>query len=406
MQCKVRLDEHLLFKFVLIDLFLLPYFNVIVIPFSYFAIIWWRLNHRHCVKSNREYGSIVICILLMIVSTCIGGVINSSYGVNGDNIKRLVQYILTFEYFFFFQTYLKNNRPKIKNILMIFVLLVVALAVIFQISPSMFVDITSVWNKGNAYNSNQLLESVEFGYTVRYNFFWTDPNNIAYALTGIILFMLMYCETTLAERIVLLFANIFVLFSCMSSGGWISFAISWGIYLVYAVATGRLFDKRLTYRGLFGCLLVAFAIFLFVKSGALANFANSDLVENALERLNNNENTRTEIWKRILDGQNIFTNLFFGQGSTIYISGIQRATHSGHLYWIYAYGIVSYCIFMKEFFWLGLSRISRYIPVISFFLCFTMNTMIGEQKLFLIFVLIVCYLKAEVGGYGDKATKG
>ena len=110
-------------------------------------------------------------------------------------------------------------------------------------------------------------------------------------------------------------------------------------------------------------------------------------------RFGSNENTRTEIWLKILTGENIFRRILLGKGAEIYINGISRATHSGHLYWIYAYGFVSYIIFIKIFFYLKKVKLYYYIPIISFFLCFTMNTMIGEQKLLIIFVLIVTYLK-------------
>ena len=64
---------------------------------------------------------------------------------------------------------------------------------------------------------------------------------------------------------------------------------------------------------------------------------------------------------------------------------------------IYAYGFISYAIFMRMFFYISkkLKSLYLYIPMISFFLCFTMNTMIGEQKLFIIFVLIGIILKKE-----------
>ena len=64
---------------------------------------------------------------------------------------------------------------------------------------------------------------------------------------------------------------------------------------------------------------------------------------------------------------------------------------------IYAYGFISYVIFIRMFFYISkkLKSLYLYIPMISFFLCFTMNTMIGEQKLFIIFVLIGIILKKE-----------
>jgi len=143
---------------------------------------------------------------------------------------------------------------------------------------------------------------------------------------------------------------------------------------------------------------------VFISQGYLSHFLESDIVSAAMERLQNNEESRTEIWMRILRDDSIIKYILMGKGSELYINGRVRAAHSGHLYWIYAYGFVSYFIFMKKFFWLGLRNLKRYIPLISFFLCFTMNTMVGEQKLFIILILFICYLRWG-NKYDEKISK-
>lgn len=389
----VSINDDLVFWFVLIDIFLLPYFNIVVIPISFFVIILWAIMNRNIVKYSKDYNGLLICTILMAVSTIWGALVNAGFGVNSDNIKRLLQYGISFEYLFFFRNYFSNHHPNLKKLLYTFVAFVVALAVLFQTNPIIYSIICSVFNKGNAYISSSFLENIYYGYTLRYGFIWTDQNNIAYALTGIIMFMLISSEHVFSEVVILFAANVFVLFCSMSSGGWIGFAISWILYLLYRITSMKRFSLVISKKALVSSVLAVLIIFWVVDSGVLSQFLESDLVNAAIERFENNENSRTEIWLRILREENIFWHTLIGNGSTLIINGVHRAAHSGHLYWIYAYGMISYCIFMKKFFWFGIQKIWKYIPVLSFFLCFTMNTMVGEQKLFLIYIMIVAYLK-------------
>jgi len=389
----VSINDDFTFWFVLIDIFLLPYFNIVVIPISFFLIILWAIKNRRIVKHSKDYNGLLVCTILMAVSTIWGALVNAGFGVNSDNIKRLFQYGISFEYLYFFRHYFSNHRPNLKRLLYIFIAFVVVLAALFQINPTLYSTICSVFNKGNAYISSSFLENISYGYTLRYGFIWTDQNNIAYALTGIIMFILIIFEHDFAETIILFGANVFVLFCCMSSGGWIGFAISWILYLLYRITKMKRPSLVISRKALVSFVLIALIIFWVVDSGVLSQFLGSDLVNAAIERFENNENSRTDIWLRILREENIFLHTLIGNGSTMIINGMHRAAHSGHLYWIYAYGMISYFIFMKKFFWFGIRKVWKYIPILSFFLCFTMNTMIGEQKLFLIYIMIVAYLR-------------
>lgn len=385
-------NQKFLFWAIVIDIFFLPYFNIIVIPLSYFLILIWVLNHYREIMSDWESRMVFVCMVLMFISTIWGSLDNYVYGVVGDNIKRLIQYYFVFGYYFFFKFYLKKNKVDLKKIFWFFVVFVVALALIFQSNISLFVRLSSIWNKGNAYNV-EMVENADWGYTNRYNFIWTDTNNIAYAITGIIMMLLIFCITSLGEKLLLFALNVFVLFCCMSSGGWIGFAVSWSLYLLYAIHNGRLFSRYVDRKSLIISIIVLGIFVFFISKGYLSTFLQSDLVSAAMDRLENNEESRTDIWMRILNDESIIKYLLIGKGSELYINGRSRAAHSGHLYWIYAYGFISYFIFMRKFFWIGITNLKRYIPLISFFLCFTMNTMVGEQKLFIILILLICYLR-------------
>ena len=207
-------NQRFLFWVIVGDILFLPYFNIVVVPLSYILILVWIVNHYKEIMRDREIKVILGCMALMLISTIFGSVYNYSSEIFADNFKRLVQYYFAFGYYFFFKSYLKKNKVDLKKALWTFVGFVVILAVIFQLNMSLFVQISSMWNKGNSYNSI-MIENEIWGYTNRYNFIWTDTNNIAYAITGVIMFMLIFCKTSFAEKILLFAADMFVLFCCM-----------------------------------------------------------------------------------------------------------------------------------------------------------------------------------------------
>lgn len=392
---KVKFNkEKLMFSLVIIDVLFFPYLRPVVIPFSYFLILYWCFKNFKNIQRDKDFKLIFICMLMMFFSTVIGIFINSQFGVFGDDLKRLIQYYFIFGYYFYFKWYFNKNNFKYKKYFIYFVLFVLLLALLFNSNVSLFGRVVTFWNSGNAY-ANSFIQNSVFSGVFRYSFIWTDPNNIAYVITGIIAVIFLLTNIGIGEKIILIIINIYILFSCMSSGGWINFFITYSLLLIYKLSSKKNIKKTINIKNIFILCVVLIIILFSLKY--IKDFFNSDLVLNASERFKDNDNTRTEIWMKILSGESIFKHLILGKGSEIYINGVSRATHSGHLYWIYAYGFISYAIFMRMFFYISkkLKSLYLYIPMISFFLCFTMNTMIGEQKLFIIFVLIGIILKKE-----------
>jgi len=376
--------------FVILDVLFFPYLHIVVFPLSGIFILLWSFTNVSIIKSSSFYNAILICVLIMIFSTIFGCVYNSSYGVASDNIKRLIQYTIAFLYFFYFTWALDIYRLNVKRIMIIFVLFVVVFAVLFQTNLSVYSKITVFFNKGNTYNQSM---GTDIWSTFRFNFIWTDPNNIAYAISGIVFFLVTCFDCKLYEKIILFISNLFILVSSMSSGGWITFGICLIFYSLFEIFKKKKMINRFNVTALFLNFVAIVTIILLFYNGVFDKILQSEIVQAALDRLENNEESRTEIWLRILNGDNIFKYILWGKGDTLIVNGVKRAAHSGHLYWVYAYGFVSYFIFIKAYFYLGFKNVWRYITIIPFFLCFTMNTMVGEQKLLLLFIFIICYLR-------------
>ena len=279
MRTKIKFNKNkLLFWLTIIDILFLPYFKLVVIPFSYFLIMYWVLKNYVLIMKYKETKLILLCMLLMLLSTIFGSIINYEFGVIGDNLKRLIQYYFVFGYYYFFKTIFLNYEMDLKKVFIVFAVFVLIFALIFNSSTSTFAQITKVWNAGNSYNNVMIADS-EYSGVFRYNFIWTDPNNIAYAITGIILFIFMFTSISLGTKICLIFLNIYVLISCMSSGGWFNFIISYVLYFLYSMFHKKNIKKKINLRSIliFGVVI----LFIVCSLDNLSNFLQSDLVANA-----------------------------------------------------------------------------------------------------------------------------
>ena len=77
------------------------------------------------------------------------------------------------------------------------------LALLFNSNVSLFGRVVTFWNSGNAY-ANAFIENSVFSGVFRYSFIWTDPNNIAYVITGIIAVIFLLTNIGLGEKIILI----------------------------------------------------------------------------------------------------------------------------------------------------------------------------------------------------------
>ena len=160
MRTKIKFNKNkLLFWLTIIDILFLPYFKLVVIPFSYFFIMYWVLKNYVLIMKYKETKLILICMLLMLLSTIFGSIINYEFGVIGDNLKRLIQYYFVFGYYYFFKTIFLNYEIDLKKVFIAFAIFVLIFALIFNSSTSIFAQITKVWNSGNSYNNVMIADS-------------------------------------------------------------------------------------------------------------------------------------------------------------------------------------------------------------------------------------------------------
>jgi len=105
--------------------------------------------------------------------------------------------------------------------------------------------------------------------------------------------------------------------------------------------------------------------------------------------------SRLEIWSKVYSyyKSDIHKYIFLGQGYQLHYKDHLIKPHNGIFLILFAYGFFALVSFLYIFFKFRLKR--TYIFMIPFFLCFFVNVMIGELKLFLLYIFLLAYVRAK-----------
>ena len=398
---RLKVNEEKIDKFVfyfsIIDILFFPYIWFLSTNYSLIIVCLWTLFKLKQLIHTREFRISIILVALMLASTILSFFCHPKNLSTGDeiwiqNIKMMIQYASYFLYYMMFIYCFKKYDMKVKNILLAFLGFAVILAIIYSINKDWFASIKPFWNNVDSYTI-WYNEGVQIQY--RYNFTWTDPNNPAYAFVAVMAFLLLNVKTNLIEKIFVCSATIFLLICTMSTGGALSLIlVVIGIFIFSIMPKIKEKKPKLNRKKvliIIGISLLAILAFIFI----FKQLQNTAIYQEAIARIIGNadegSSSRIDIWKRILNNTNIFSNIFVGTGGRQVIINNENiiAPHNGHLYFIYAYGMIFYVIFMYEFFRIrkGVS-IKQSLFEIPVFIGFTINTIVGEQKFIILYLLL------------------
>lgn len=386
-----KFDKFVFFTCVIDNLFL-PYFWLISVPLTMPLVFYWFIKRQSHLNKNNEYKLFRIMLIIMCFSSVIGFLIAPEFLYK--NIVYLITFTLIFLYYFIFTYYINNSRFNVNNFLIVFIIFVDVLAIFYNFDKALYQNIKLFWNfRSNAFDSSY---TGFIGY--RYSFIWMDPNNIAYIMNALVLYLWCNNNTNFFVKTFSLFSLLFVLVSCMSSGGFIAFIICASLYLLSIVINllkGNIsFKVRIT---LINYILFVISVLLILYIiPKIPVYLQTNTALESLERIENNSGeSRFIIWKRILNNIDFFEYLrllIVGNGGVTLVDGVKVSPHNGHLYWIINYGFISYCIFMYIVFRKRrVTPIKNYIWIIPVLIGFTVNVMVGEVKLMgIVFLLIAC----------------
>lgn len=398
---KIKANEEKIDKFVfyfsIIDILFFPYIWFFSTNYSLIIVCLWTLFKLKELIHTREFKISIILVVLMLLSTilsffCYPRVLSSGDEIWIQNIKMMIQYASYFLYYIMFIYCFKKYDMKVKNILIAFLGFAVVLAIIYSVNKSWFANIKGFWNNVDSYTI-WYKQGAMMQY--RYNFTWTDPNNPAYAFVAVMAFLLLNVKTNILEKIFVCISTIFLLICSMSTGGALSFILLViGIFIFSIIPKTKEYKTKLNKKKILtmiSIMLIAVLILIFVFKQLQKTAIYQESITRIFGNTEEGSSSRIEIWKRILTNTNIFSNILLGTGGRQVILNNESiiAPHNGHLYFIYAYGMIFYALFMYEFFRIRKNvSLKKSLFEIPIFIGFTINTIVGEQKFIILYLLL------------------
>lgn len=381
---KISKYEFFLLIFVLIDVLFLPYFPIIATTFSQLLVFFWFI-FKPKVFFKREELTIYYLIIFFITlsnlfSLMLLPIENENYGV--ENFKLGLALIMGISYYFFFNYFVKKAEVEVSNILFLFVIYVTLWGVVYFVDMNLFISIKKIFNPYDAFTGDVFLKLDIFN---RYNFIWTDPNNIGYTIISVVSYLIVYKKTNNLTILISTLCMLFVLFLTMSGGSVLTALLVIPISFLYRFGSNNTLSKLL--------LIFTLIFSFFIISFFSARIINSEIGEKSIERLEEkteSEEPRIKIWARLIENKNILFYTLAGEGSTIFLNSKPYSPHNGHLMLIFSYGIVCWFLYFYIVFWKYKNQSwNNYIFIIPFFLCFTINIAIGELKYAALMYLMV-----------------
>jgi len=373
--------------FALIDLLFLPYFQGIIIPYGLPVLLLVGAIVGLKIEQDRYLFAFLFLSLAVVASFVLSVFLLNSDTWMVENFKRVIQMLSSFLYFFYFRWIAKKAELDITPIIVVFAFWFVGLGVSFVISPVETGElIRSIYGR-LATDEDTLAEHLRFAYV------FTDPNTGAYFFLIAASFILVSSNLSTQRLIALFFLLATGTLFTQSRGALIALVL---VFLVTLIRPGG--ETRLP-------RLRSIVVFAVVLAAALVPVYQSfsDLLEEyralslSFLRLFESQESyvrggnRFEIWWGVV---NNLLPLPLGRGYSLSIGGALYAPHSDFLRMFYSYGFLALIPMLYFLFGRFLAWPPLIIPSLMAFLT---NTLIDEQKLFSLFLVLLAILVAKRG---------
>lgn len=383
--------NNALLIFIFLDLFLFPYFPLFVIPIS-LPIVFLKLGfYKFRMLKNKETILIMILSFIVISSAFISFFrYSTNYaGINNigvENLKRAFQFLTSFLYYFLIRNHFRDIKIDLKKIIMAFVLVYIVLGVLSYIDLSIYFRVLDVLKVRNGYIDDWYLR--QSYYLFRYSYLWVDANTAAYGFQIIVFYALMNEKLKAFEFIMLYGSAIVTSILTMSTGSILSLSIFTALIIFNRIL--RFYKITFNFKKLiYSILSIAVILVLLVVASNYLNEKFNYVIEFSLRRMfENTDGGRLQKYTYLF--QNKIPNILFGEGYILIREGELFRPHSDHLRILYSYGVLAYFISI----WFLFRRIlysKAYFFILPGIMAFTINTLIDNQKILVIFLVLLAY---------------
>lgn len=394
--------EYFLFYFAIADVLFLPYSHLLAITLSQILVfIWFLLKQITRVKLSqyesdvRRFGLFSTLVILCTVTSFL--FIPSFHLQDGyrENIMRAIQMISSFGYLFFFSYVMRKIKFRWDIVLFIFVIYSSIWAVIYVFDFPTYLSLKRFFNPYDSFLG--FLSDLE-NYDYRFSFIWTDPNNIAYAICGVLIMLVTWKQYNLLSEALITICALLICILCRSTGGWLSFAYS--IIILGVVQQKKSYNLSPMTRFVRGTL--AIIVILASMYVVLKYVLPQQAIDQSVNRLTSkgDDISRITIWRRLFEDKADLLPMYlvYGSGYQVYVDGFPYNVHNGHFLLILAYGMIAYIAYIlllfrkpKNVSWLG------YAFLVPFILAITINTFIGEAKAVGLMMFLIAIMRTQTG---------
>ncbi len=372
---------------------MLPYIGIGYVTYSMpIVFCWFVCNLRGCYKKT-DFALSFVFVLFAAISLLLSFILLPQYVFFKDghlNIWRnnFVNFGLIVIFVVYYIYFKYNPTVSLLSILKIFkyyLLLNLALVIIFIYDYVLFFNLRDAWSAG----SNIIIRE-QFSTITRYTGIISDPNNLAVGIVAILGFITFSGHLTLRKMFFYFPLVLLIVTASMSKTGFLAFFV-----LVIACLIFRQ-DK-------------AYFVFLLLLStlSVLYVLSREDVMvfNYALERMVGLSNeTRVNKFAYYLDSANIIDHFAWGEGGTVFINGIWDKPHIGHFHMIYNYGFIAYILFLYTFFRFRIKeRLVEYVPIFILLLGFSTNTGFIDYRFTALSALLIS-LYARSSSADGRAT--
>jgi hypothetical protein len=380
----IRLDEsvglaRLVGYCVIIDLLLLPYLQLVIVPLSLPVVCLAFVVFHVKIRSDRYAILYVVLAAAAALSLLTALFLSSAIGNVAENFKRFIQLTTSFSYFFFFRWLASRVPLRLSPIVLVFVAWFGALALAFVLAPGPTGDvIRSIY--GRLVTAEDVLEE-----HLRFAYVFSDPNTAGY-------FLLVAGSALLAERkstsaAVLIIAVLAALtFLTQSRGAMLALFLM--VVATFYPPNELLRSVRSVNKVLAVLIMAGVFVGALIYLKATAE-QSTGLVKLAYTRLFDSPESystggqRLDVWKLFISD---LLPLPLGRGYVLAAGGVVQGTHSDLIRLLYSYGMIGLSAAVMFLFHRLMSYTVLMIPALMAFL---INSLLDEQKLFALFLTLL-----------------
>lgn len=383
--------SNFILSFIFIDLLLFPNFPWFIMPLSLPVITYMIVLKKIKILRDKEFIIFLILGVLVLASVLLSFLQSKIYfgelNVWMENVKRAFQLLTSFLYYFIIKNSSVKSKPNLKRIMMIFVTLYLLLGIISYLDIGLYFKILNLLGINNPFVSGWFLrQRIEL---FRYAYIWIDPNNAAHAFQMVIFYMFLNEKLKFSEKTYLYFGLVISLVLSMSTGALLSASIFFALYFINNIKniTRITTSHKKIFSGVIVVVLGTILIGnLFLLFGEKLKF----ITEYSIDRVTSNtDGGRLEKYAFMFKER--IPNLI-GEGYVQIRKGNIFKPHSDHLRFIYSYGVFAY-ILSLWFLFRHVIYSSKYLFVIPGFIAYSINSLIDEQKILVILLSLIAYVK-------------